>query len=131
MLLGGEALKKFEEMVSYQKGDLKSGFKKAEYIETIKSTDDGYIQNVDALNIGEAVFNLGAGRKSISDNIDRSVGIKIVKKYGDKVSKNEPLLEIHAKNKEDAANAKNKLITSIKIGQNRPYKLKLIYKVIK
>lgn len=131
MLLGGEALKKFEEMVSYQKGDLKSGFQKAAHVEIINSIDNGYIQNIDALTVGEAVFNLGAGRKNISDNIDHSVGVRLLKKYGDKISKNESMFEIHAKNKQDALNVKEKLLSSIKVGQNRTSKLKLVHEVIK
>lgn len=132
LLTKGRALKKFEDMVVAQGGDLKSiENKKARHIETIKSSSDGYIQNIDALIVGEAVHSLGAGRKTVSDNIDHSVGVVLHKKYSDFVKKDEPILEIHAKNKLEAENTKNKLVTAIKIGQNKPSKLKLVHEILK
>ena len=81
--------------------------------------------------MGEVVFELGAGRKAVADSIDHSVGVVLLKKHGDKVFKDDPLLEIHAKNKEDADKAKEKLLSGISLGQKEPSKLKLIHEVIK
>lgn len=130
ILLGRTALGKFEEMVIAQGGSLKKDFAKAKYIEVLKSNREGYVQNIDALTVGEVVFELGAGRKAVSDSIDHSVGVVLLKKHGDNVFKNDPLLEIHAKNKEDADKAKEKLLSGISLGQNKPSKLKLIHEVI-
>lgn len=134
LLLKGQALKKFEEMILEQKGDLKAfckNNKKAPFIEVVKAQNEGYIQNVDARILGEEVHKLGAGRKSVSDSIDHSVGVILFKKYGDKVNNHEPLLEIHAKNNKDAENARNKLISAITIAHNTPPKLKLVQEIIK
>ena len=134
LLLKGQALKKFEEMVLEQKGDLKTfckSNKKTAFIETIKAENEGYIQNIDARILGEEVHKLGAGRKLVSDSIDHSVGVVLFKKYGNKVNNHEPLLEIHAKNNKDAENAKNKLISAITIAHNTPPKLKLVQEIIK
>lgn len=131
LLLNGPALKKFEEMVKAQSGNLNIDLPKARYIEVLKSKSDGYIQKLDAKTVGEAVFNLGAGRKLVSDSIDHSVGIVLLKKHGDKAIKDEPLLEIHAKSKEDADKVKEKLLSGIIFGQNPPPKLKLIHEIIK
>lgn len=133
-LLRGEALRKFEEMVKAQGGNLDLIYdkkEKANHIEVIKSNQDGYIHNIDALAFGESVHYLGAGRKSIQDKIDYSVGIVSHKKYGDKVVKNESLFEIHSKSPEDALKIKSKLTNAIKFGQDKPSKLKLVYGVIK
>ena len=133
ILSDGKALKKFEEMISAQGGNLKEFNKinKAKHIEIIKSEMSGYIQNIDALLIGEIVHKLGAGRQLVSDKIDHSVGIILYKKYGDKVSNDEPLLEIHTNSKNDLENVKNKLISSIRIAHNIPPKLKLVQEIIK
>ena len=134
LLLKGQALKKFEEMVLEQKGDLKTfckSNKKTAFIETIKAENEGYIQNIDARILGEEVHKLGAGRKLVSDSIDHSVGVVLFKKYGNKVNNHEPLLEIHAKKNKDAENAKNKLISAITIAHNTPPKLKLVQEIIK
>ena len=133
LLLKGSALKKFEEMIHAQGGNIKEfhNLRSANHIETVKSNFDGYITNIDALAIGEAVHYLGAGRKNVMDKIDYSVGIVLFKKYGDKVNMNESFLEIHAKSKTDAEIVKSKLLDAIKFGQNSPSKLKLIHEVIK
>ena len=132
MLLNGNALKKFESMITAQGGDLANFDKthRAKHVEILKSEATGYIQSIDALSIGEAVHNLGAGRKQISDKIDHSVGIILHKKHGDKIIKDEPLLEIHAKNKDDAGSVKQKLLTSVIIGQNKQHKLKLVREIL-
>src|SRR3989338_7851354 len=131
LLLKGEALKKFNDMVLAQNGNLKKGFKKAGYIEIFKSKTDGFIQYIDAQKTGEAVHSLGAGRKTQNDLIDHSVGIVFLKKSGNKVTQNEPILEIHAKNREDAHKAQDKLLEAIKIGQEAPAKLKLVHEIVR
>jgi len=133
LLLKGEALRKFEEMVTAQSGDLKSIYKKdkiANYIELIKSNKEGYIQNINALPFGEATHFLGAGRKAATDKIDYSVGIVFHKKYSDKVNIGDPLFEIHARSKKDLDFVKDKLTNSITFGQIKPSTLKLIEEVI-
>lgn len=131
LLLGGAALKKFEEMVLSQGGNIDfNNLKKANYVESLKSEDSGYIENIDANTIGEIVHELGAGRKNVSDLIDHSVGIVLHKKHGDFVSKGETLLEIHGKDKEAILNVKRKATSSIILGQNPPSKLKLIEEII-
>ncbi len=133
LLSNGSALKKFNEFVKAQGGSLEEFNKlpKAKHIEILFSENEGYIHNIDAFTIGEVVHNLGAGRKTILDEVDHSVGIVLYKKYGDKVIKNEPLLEIHSKNKEDAQLFKNKLLKAIKLENDKPPKLKLIREIIK
>ena len=134
LLKNGSALKKFEEMIKAQSGDLSENswpIKKANHIEVMKAEEEGYIYDIDAYIVGEAVHRLGAGREKVEDKIDHSVGILFYKKYGDKIKKEDALLEIHAKNKEDAQKAKIKLISAIKFGQKAPSKLKLIHEKIK
>ena len=129
-LLGGRALNKFELMVKAQGGNLNTELPKAPHVEIVRSNQEGYIQSIDAQAIGEAVFELGAGRKNVSDCIDHSVGIVLLKKHGDKVIKDEPLLEIHAKSKGDSEEVKRKLLSGIIWGQKIPAKLKLIHEII-
>lgn len=134
LLLKGSALKKFKEMVLAQGGNLEALFNEsnnAKHIEIVQSQYEGYIRNIDAFLVGKVVHALGAGRKLVSDEIDHSVGIVLYKKYGDKVTKDEPVLEIHSKSKEDAKIAKLKLQDAIKIAQEKPSKLKLVCEIIR
>lgn len=47
------------------------------------------------MSIAKGCFYLGAGRVKKEDKIDHSVGVVIHKKIGDKVQKEDLLLEIH------------------------------------
>ena len=134
LLLKGAALNKFQDMILAQGGDLKSFFsndRKAKHIEIVRSQNEGYVQNIDAHIVGEAVYELGAGRKVVTDSVDHSVGVILYRKYADKIGKNEPMLEIHAKSKKDAEKVKEKLITAVTISNNIPPKLKLVQEIIK
>lgn len=130
LLSDGNAINKFKEMVFAQGGDLNKGFKKAEHIEVLKSNFEGYISNIDASVVGEAVHRLGAGRTAVSSQIDPTVGILFYKKHGDYVKMSDPIMEIHAQSKTSAESVKEKLISCIRFGHNKPSKLKLIYEVI-
>lgn len=133
LLLKGKALKKFTEMVEEQSGifnSINNKDKTAKSIETLQSSEEGYIQNIDAFTIGEVVHSLGAGRKKAQDSIDHSVGILLHKKTSDYVKKGDTILEIHAKDKKDADNAKTKLLSKIRFSKGKPQKQKLIHEVI-
>lgn len=97
----GKAYKKFLELVENQNGDISyienpEKFEKAKYILPVYSPKDGYIQKLNAREIGETSVDLGAGRVKKEDGIDYSVGIWLEKKIGDKVKENEILAYIHA-----------------------------------
>ncbi|MDR1472030.1 MAG: thymidine phosphorylase [Synergistaceae bacterium] len=99
-LSSGEALAKFEEMVSSQGGDAsvcanpERVLPRAVGEKTIFSPGDGFIGRMDALAVGHAVRALGGGRVRGGDRIDPSVGVGTLKKIGDAVSKGEPIFEI-------------------------------------
>jgi len=61
----------------------------------VKADIEGYVQSINALEVGLASKMLGAGRKTKDDSIDLSVGIYLRKKVGDFVKKGEPLAVFH------------------------------------
>ncbi len=96
----GEGLEKFKELVRRQWGDCSifdepEKLKTAKYKVALNSIEEGYISNIIAKNIGQAVVNLGGGRYKKEDTIDYSVGIEMVKKIGDYVKIGDPILYIH------------------------------------
>ena len=90
----GRAYQKFLELVKYQKGDLKkcTVSEKEKYI---KSPKDGFIDSINALELGKLSVALGAGRVSKEDKIDFEVGIKLKKLVGDEVKKGEVLATVY------------------------------------
>ena len=90
----GRAYQKFLELVKYQKGDLKK-CTVSEKVKYIKSPKDGFIDSINALELGKLSVALGAGRVSKEDKIDFEVGIKLKKLVGDEVKKGEVLATIY------------------------------------
>ena len=129
-----KALDKFADLVRAQGGDESyiyhtDKFAKASNIIEVKSTKAGYVVSIDALQIGNAAMQLGAGRKSLDDKINHRVGVVLNKKVGDKVEEGDTLAYIHSVSKEndDIYNIINKAINidDLKVEN------KLIYDIIK
>ncbi|MGD8520952.1 MAG: pyrimidine-nucleoside phosphorylase [Desulfobacterales bacterium] len=57
----------------------------------INSRATGFIEKINALEIGMASRILGAGRKTKDESIDPSIGILLKRKVGDRIEKGEPL----------------------------------------
>jgi pyrimidine-nucleoside phosphorylase len=96
----GSALRKFAEIIKAQGGDPRvledyGVFAQAKKIVPIPSPTDGYITAIDTEKVGLAAVALGAGRERTDSIIDPAVGFVLVKKVGDKVSKGEPLAQLH------------------------------------
>jgi pyrimidine-nucleoside phosphorylase len=62
----------------------------------------GYIASINAEQIGLVSMRLGAGRYKKGDAIDHRTGLVLQAKVGDYCSAGEPLVEIHARNNEEA-----------------------------
>ena len=50
---------------------------------------------MNGLNIGRVCWELGAGRRLATDRLDYSVGVKLLKKTGERVEKGEAWMELH------------------------------------
>ena len=121
-LQNGKAYQKFLELVENQGGDISylenlEKFEKANVIEPVYSEHTGYICEIDAKKVGELACHLGAGRIQKEDVIDTKVGIVLAKKVTNLVEKGEVLGYVHAKDKESAFYAKQKLMDIIKVGE--------------
>lgn len=89
-----KAYKKFLELVEYQHGDIKE-IKVSENTYKIKAEKSGIIKKIDALEVGKLSLNLGAGKVSIKDKIDYTVGVKLNFEVGDVVDKGDVLATIY------------------------------------
>jgi pyrimidine-nucleoside phosphorylase len=104
-LRNGKAIEKFKEMVKLQGGDISyiDNTKKFELSKIkceIYSNESGYVKEIDALEIGIASRDLGAGRLTKEDKLDLGAGILLNKKIGDYVNEGELLATLYT-NKED------------------------------
>ena len=96
-LTAGKALKKFEEMVLAQGGDLEDLYRPAQVKEQVPvyAEADGYIAALPAMVHGLFARRLGAGRAVKSDDLDYETGIVFAKKVGDSVQKGDLVATIY------------------------------------
>ena len=92
----GEAFKKLVAFFKAQGGDISylenpEKFEKAKYETKIIAENDGYVSQINSMEIGVSAMRLGAGRATMSDVIDMSAGIILAKKVGDEVKKGDLL----------------------------------------
>ena len=130
-----EALEKLCDLVRAHGGDESyirdpSKFEKAKYIIAIKAENEGYVKQINALEIGDSAMRLGAGRATYDDVIDPSSGIVLAKKVGDKVNVGDVLCTVYT-NKEDNASILKDIHDSFKLSNDTVKINPIIYEVIK
>lgn len=131
----GKGYEKFLQLVENQGGDISyvedtTKFPKAKYIEKIYSDKAGYIQNMNAKEIGKIVCNLGAGRIKKEDSIDNAVGIILNKKVSERVENQEVIATVYANSEEKLKEAKSKLKEVIQISEEEIEKSQMILEII-
>ena len=77
---------------------------------------EGVVTAIDVRSVGNAVVELGGGRRLVEDTLDFRVGLASVKALGEAVSPSEPLAIIHAADKNTAAVAAKRLQQAFSIG---------------
>ncbi len=100
-IASGQAWEKFRQLIIAQGGDVRyvdepERFPQAPLIETVTASQDGYLAEVRADEIGMVALGLGGGREKKGDIIDHRVGIVMHCKVGDQIEANAPLFTIHA-----------------------------------
>jgi thymidine phosphorylase (EC 2.4.2.4) len=131
----GSAWRKFRALIAAQGGDVRfvdepDRLPRAPIVEPIPAPTDGYLQKVDAAQVGMAVVDLGGGREKKGDPIDHSVGVIVHYKVGDRVQKGTPLCTIHASDRVRLERAKVRLLQAHTMGPEPVPPLPLFYKKI-
>ena len=141
-LYDGSAFEKFKQMVSAQGGDTSILETDASLLHglglldrklkssTIRSEMEGWISDIDAMQIAEICLEIGAGRISKEDAIDHQVGIILDVQIGDYVDLGDDLGTIyHRGDREEEIS--RRLSSSISITKSRPILNSRIVEVIK
>lgn len=133
-IASGEAVNKFKELIIIQGGDpeIIDNFDKlpqAKHHIEIKASQAGFIEAINAEQIGIAAMQLGAGRQTKEDSIDFAAGVTLVKKVGDEVAANDIICVLHT-NKENWELAEKTAKDAYIISDVRPKEEKYVYDVI-
>ena len=123
----GKAYRKFLEFITYQGGDLRY-VKISNNVVEVKSTKEGYLNDVDALEIAKCALKLGAGRTYKDELIDHSVGIEIIKNIGEYINVGDTLARAYVGDKTIDF---NEIASAFKISLIKEDKEPLIYGTIK
>lgn len=97
----GTALAKFRAMVEIQGGDPNqiddpTLLPQASLSRTVNAPQSGYMELVNARQIGRAVVELGGGREKKGDVVDLAVGVETLVKVGDQVEAGDIMFRLHA-----------------------------------
>jgi pyrimidine-nucleoside phosphorylase len=99
-LRSGAAREIFVRMLAAQGGHLERGLPVAALQVPLPSPAEGYVESIDALEVGLACLELGAGRARKEDKVDHAAGLVIEAPVGAYVREGDPLAIVHARSKE-------------------------------
>lgn len=131
----GGALEMFRKLVAAQGGDVSyvdhpEKLPQASLVEIITASQDGFVQQINAREIGETSVELGAGRARKGDPVDHAVGIVVHCKVGDAVKQGEPLASVHANDGAKLSAAVERVKGAFVVGSEACEPLPLFYGVI-
>ena len=105
----GSGRQVFERMLAAQGGDLTRGLPEAPVQSPIPAPGDGYVESIDALAVGYASLELGAGRVRKEDQVDPAAGLVIRAPVGARVRAGDTLVIAHAQTQEMVARVTERL----------------------
>jgi len=97
VLRSGAGRQTFERMLAAQGGHLERGLPVAPVQVEVKAESEGHVEGIDALEVGLAAIELGAGRMRKEDKVDPAAGFVIAAHVGDRVAAGDPLVTVHAR----------------------------------
>jgi pyrimidine-nucleoside phosphorylase len=132
----GAAVQKLAEIIAAQGGD-RHQIEQPELLPTapirimLTAPQNGYIAAIAAEQIGLASMNLGAGRFKKGDPVDHRTGLILQAKVGDYLSAGDPLVEIHARNEQEAIDIQKSLLACYRWSETSIHADKLIHATIR
>ena len=122
-IAGGQALKKFAQVVAEQGGNPRvvedySLLPRAECEDSVVASEDGYLAGLEARVMGEASMVLGAGRERSDAAIDAAVGLVFEKKVGDALRTGERICVVYSNDRARVPEALRMIRGAISISPN-------------
>lgn len=90
----------------------------------------GYLTKVNARGVGNAIIELGGGRRRVGEKLDLSVGFSDVAPIGTLLDAETPLAVIHAATDADAATAEANLLAACVTGTAAPARSPVVYDIL-
>ncbi len=130
----GKALEFMKKFIENQGGnpavcDDLSLLPQAKYKIDIISDRVGWIERINSQNIGYALVNIGAGRKTLDSELDYAAGAYLTKKIGDTLEFGEVIGTLYCNDKTLADQTIQKILDSYTVSENKIEKQKMIYEI--
>lgn len=87
---------------------------------TVPVLAEGYLAAMDVRAVGNAIIEIGGGRRRVEETLDLSVGLSDVAPIGTRLDRERPLAVVHAANREDAARAAERLLAACTLQEDPP-----------
>jgi pyrimidine-nucleoside phosphorylase len=135
VLDSGQALRKLEEWIGAQGGDVSAlddlvAIQPAALVEPVLAPRGGVVAAIDAMEIGLAAVTLGAGRAKKGQPVDHAVGIVLGAKVGDPVRVGDVVFTIHANDRGRCDTAKKRVLDAYSWTDGVAEPLPQVYEVI-
>ncbi|ADG87407.1 thymidine phosphorylase [Thermobispora bispora] len=95
-LKDGSAMDVWRRMIRAQGGDPDAPLPEANEVTVVSAPATGVLTRLDAYAVGVAAWRLGAGRARKEDPVSATAGVTLHAKPGDRVTRGQPLLTLHA-----------------------------------
>ncbi|UQA54938.1 thymidine phosphorylase [Polyangium aurulentum] len=122
-IASGAGARVFERLIEAQGGDPAvvedpSRLPRAPEAVLVHAETDGFVAEIDPLEIGLTAVAMGAGRTRADQAIDHAVGIEILAPRGAGVRRGEPLARLHVRNQADAADVAERVAAAFRISSD-------------
>ncbi|OME75777.1 pyrimidine-nucleoside phosphorylase [Paenibacillus sp. FSL A5-0031] len=135
-IASGAALDKFKAFITAQGGDASivddpTKLPQAPFIVEVKAVDSGFVNAIEAEQLGIAAMLLGAGRATYDASIDYAVGVTLRKKFGDPVNAGDTLALLHVRESNESTLAvAERVKQAYTISSEKPLSRPLLLSVI-
>ncbi|MDJ0710828.1 MAG: thymidine phosphorylase [Woeseiaceae bacterium] len=130
----GKAAEVFARMVALLGGPSDFMDKAASYLAKAPVTRAviarGFVTAVDTRAVGNAIIELGGGRREVGQKLDLSVGFSEIAPVGAEVDDETPLAIVHAASEADAEVAEKNLLAAVTVGATRPAERPVISEIL-
>ncbi|MFM7318223.1 MAG: thymidine phosphorylase [bacterium] len=119
----GSALERFRQVIAAQGGDPAvcddplRVLPQARRQVPVVAEKGGWVDEILARDVGQAIMLLGAGRERVDSLIDPAVGAQFIKKVGDRVEAGEPLAVLHVNDESRLESALELFAGAIKVSE--------------
>ena len=134
ILAEGLALNRFREYVREAGGDpaaLDRTELDAKYRKEVFMDREGYLASCNNSEVGLVSVMLGAGRSKKGESIDFEAGIRICKRLGEYISKDEPIAILYTNREEVLPEAAHRLTAAYTVSEEKPEVVPVVYEILR